>query len=197
MQWYESDVQALEKNLERWPPSVRPVVFYGSSSIRLWTTLEEDFADVATLNLGFGGSTLAACSWFYWRLVRPICPKALVVYAGDNDLGDGVPPAEVAQQLGFLMQQVDVSAPGIPLTVIAIKPSPVRWSIVTRIEEANLRMQALVAGRPRSYWVDVFHPMLQGGQPRTELFADDGLHLSAAGYALWKTELSRVRPEAF
>ena len=66
----------------------RPPVFYGSSSIRLWITLAEDF-DPRVLNLGFGGSTLEACDYFFSRLVMPVSPRSLLLYAGDNDLGDG------------------------------------------------------------------------------------------------------------
>jgi lysophospholipase L1-like esterase len=195
--WYEPDVVSLERQLVASPPPPEPVVFYGSSTIRLWTTLTADFPDVPTLNLGFGGSTLAACSWFYWRLVRPVAPRAIVLYAGDNDLGDGCPPPDVVQQLGFLIQQVDDTFPDVPVSVISIKPSPARWSLVAEIEEANRGMRALVERRERGVWVDVFRPMLADGHPRLDLFLEDGLHLSAAGYALWRTVLSRHRPAAF
>ena len=51
----------------------RPPVFYGSSSIRPWDTLAEDF-DPRVLNLGFGGATLEACDYFFSRLVPPVNP---------------------------------------------------------------------------------------------------------------------------
>jgi len=70
-------------------------LFYGSSSIRLWESLYNDFATYKPVNLGFGGSTLAACVWFFDRLMMPLNPKRLVVYAGDNDLSDGRNPEEV------------------------------------------------------------------------------------------------------
>ena len=46
-------------------------------------------------NQAFGGSTLEACAWFFERLVVPCYPRALVCYAGDNDLGDGRTPDQV------------------------------------------------------------------------------------------------------
>jgi lysophospholipase L1-like esterase len=197
LEWYEPEVQALERQLLLQPPPARPVTFYGSSSIRLWTSLPGDFPDVPTANLGFGGSTMAACSWFYWRIVRPVAPRALVLYAGDNDIGDGAAPAEVVRQLRFLLEQVDASSPDVPVSLISIKPSPARWSLVARIEEANRGMRAVVEQRKRGVWVDVFQPMLSAGQPRGELFCEDGLHLSDAGYALWQRVLNRHRPAAF
>ena len=95
MHWYDNEVQQLETKIRQQPPADNRVVFYGSSSIRLWKTLADDFPEQNTLNLGFGGSTLAACAWFFERLVLPAKPKAIVFYAGDNDLGDSRLPEEV------------------------------------------------------------------------------------------------------
>ena len=36
------------------------MLFYGRSSIRLWTTLEQDFPGLPVVNRSFGGSTMAA-----------------------------------------------------------------------------------------------------------------------------------------
>ena len=67
MIWYEHEVQRLEQ--ERASLEYEPkMIFYGSSSIRLWETLYEDFKEYQPANLGFGGSTLAACVWFFDRL---------------------------------------------------------------------------------------------------------------------------------
>jgi lysophospholipase L1-like esterase len=36
-------------------------------------------------------------------------------------------------------------------------------------------------------YVDVFTPMLDAsGQPRPELYLEDGLHMTPAGYAIWR-----------
>src|ERR1700738_2088625 len=83
VQWYESEVQELERAADGRVNGNRPPVFYGSSSIRLWETLAEDF-DPRVLNLGFGGSTLEACDYFFARLVPPVHPRSLLIYAGDN-----------------------------------------------------------------------------------------------------------------
>ena len=94
MYWYEEDVRRLEANRvnEEYDPEV---IFYGSSSIRLWNSLYLDFPDRKVTNLGFGGSTLAACVWFFERILMDYQPKIFVVYAGDNDLGDGRNPEEI------------------------------------------------------------------------------------------------------
>ncbi|CAF3807145.1 unnamed protein product, partial [Rotaria sp. Silwood1] len=67
------------------------VVFFGSSSFRLWSTFSQDFADVPSgvINRGFGGSSLKECWQQFKRVVLPLEPTALIVYAGENDIAGG------------------------------------------------------------------------------------------------------------
>jgi lysophospholipase L1-like esterase len=187
---YEEEVRALERR----PARAHAVVFYGSSSIRMWDRLPRDFPDVDPVNRGFGGSTMEACSWFFWRLVHPLAPSALVLYAGDNDLGDGKSPAFVVAQLGHLLAQL---SPSTPLLLLAIKPSLARWGLRRQIEHTNGEFAAMCSRRPRSVFVDVYSPMLRDGRPRAELLAEDGLHLSDAGYQLWASVVRAHREGMF
>lgn len=82
MQWYEAEVRALERARTGGAIGDRPPVFYGSSSIGLWDTLAEDVGP-GILNPAFGGSTLEACDHFFARLVAPVNPRSLLLYAGD------------------------------------------------------------------------------------------------------------------
>ena len=197
MFWYEEEVQALEKKIKARSIDDRPVVFYGSSSIRLWTSLAQDFPQYNTLNLGFGGSTLAACAWFFDRLVVPANPKSIIFYAGDNDLGDGRHVEEVYLFFSALTQKLQNQLPNVPLTFMAIKPSPARWAIVERIRYANELIRKEVARHPHYHYVDSYTPMLSAAcGPRPELFQADGLHLNAKGYALWREVLLK-HPQIF
>ncbi len=65
MDWYESEVRELEKVTAARVLPNDPVVFYGSSTVRLWDTLARDMGDERAVNLGFGGSTLEACVHFF------------------------------------------------------------------------------------------------------------------------------------
>jgi lysophospholipase L1-like esterase len=198
MDWYEAEVRALEEARHTHALPLHPAVFYGSSSIRLWTTLAPDLGDVAAVNLGFGGATLAACVWFFERLVLPVRPASLVVYAGDNDLGDGRPPSEVAGWFAALSFKVMRDLGDIPFFFISIKPSPARLPLLGRTVEANAAIRRAIADHPSGYYVDVFTPMLGStGQPRTELFLDDGLHLNRAGYRLWSAILREHHDRIF
>ncbi len=198
MEWYEDEVRALEWTIRNHHSTLAPVAFYGGSSIRLWDSLDSDFPGVGTINLGFGGATLAACVWYFARLIVPCRPRSLVVYAGDNDLGDGRSPSDV---LASFRQLADLTTtlPGNPrLTILSIKPSPARWYLIESIREANRLIREEGARRPATSYVDIYTPMLDmNGEPRRELFVFDGLHLSAEGYRLWTAVLSHHADTAF
>lgn len=196
MDWYESEVQALER-ITASVNGNRPPVFYGSSSFRLWDTLAED-VDPRVLNLGFGGSTLEACDYFFSRLVPPVHPRSLLLYAGDNDLGDGRSVDEVLGWYRSLAGKVEALPGGIPFGFVSVKPSPARVSILDRIRRFNSRVRSEIETRPSSYYVDVFTPMLDpAGKPRAEFFLEDGLHLNREGYRLWSRLLRPYRNQIF
>ena len=191
MIWYENDVRQLESKLSTLPPATDRIVFYGSSSIRLWTTLAQDFPQLNTLNLGFGGSTLAACAWFFERVVVPATPKSIVFYAGDNDLGDGRHPEEVYLFFCALAAKLRAQLPGVPLTYLTIKVSPARWGIGNDIRLTNQLIAAEITKIPGFRTVDMTSALLgPDGKPRREFFDTDGLHLSMAGYSVWKQVLT-------
>jgi lysophospholipase L1-like esterase len=192
MDWYELEVRELEQKV---PPVACPVVFYGSSSIRLWPRLDRD---PQIVNRGFGGSTLEACVHFFERLVVPLRPRSLVIYAGDNDLGDGRTAEQVLSWFRQLAAKIDSQLPGVPFGFISIKLSPARLGIADRIRRANQFIQLEIDCHPEAYFIPVLDAMLDAkGIPRPELFLADGLHLSLAGYRLWEQLLTPYRNKIF
>lgn len=190
MTWYEDEVRLLEQKIKALPEADDRVVFYGSSSIRLWKTLATDYPDVNTLNLGFGGSTLAACSWFFERLVVPAKPTSIVFYAGDNDLGDGRHPEEVYLFFCAFMEKVQQRIPGVPVSFLAIKSSIARWHLRAQINRANQLIEAETVRWPNCRFIDMMTPLIgPDGMPRKTYFEPDGLHLTPAGYAVWQNTL--------
>ncbi len=193
MNWYEDEVGQLDKKLRNSSPN--SVIFYGSSTVRLWTGLEQDFPDVKPINAGFGGSTLAACAWFFERLIVPAKPRALVLYAGDNDLGDNRHPEEVYLSFCALAAKIQRDLPDTDVTFVSIKPSPSRWHIVEQIRAANRYIENEIKRLSRFSFVDLTPVMLTpDGKPRKELYQADGLHMNADGYALWRRELTAHVP---
>lgn len=187
MYWYENDVRALEANHqnEAYDPEI---IFYGSSSIRLWNTLYTDFPDKRVANLGFGGSTLAACVWFFERIMTDYNPGALIVYAGDNDLGDGRNPEEIFIFFQQLMAKTARLFGDIPCYFVSLKPSISRWHIADKFMYTNNLIEGEIIKLQNNWkFIDVYKNMLdKSGYPKQEYYTQDGLHLSGQGYQLWK-----------
>lgn len=190
MYWYEEDVKRLER--ERISLKYTPkTVFYGSSSIRLWPNFYQDFKDLYPVNLGFGGSTLAACVWYFDRIVAPYDPELIVIYAGDNDLGDGRTPEEVCIFFQQLMIKIRQRYGNIPVLYISIKPSISRRNILDRIRYANQIISNEIVKDKDAQFVDIYHEMLDAhGYPSGNFYDHDGLHLNDRGYDLWKAVIS-------
>ncbi|OGX90281.1 GDSL-type esterase/lipase family protein [Hymenobacter coccineus] len=190
MEWYQAEIARL---LAKAPGrSTRPkVVFYGSSTFTQWPGLTQCFPQIEAVNLGFGGSTLAACAWFFGQVVPPHRPDALLVYAGDNDLGDDRTAEEVVLFFDHLRASVAAALGALPLCFVSIKPSPARRHLRGRIEYANAAIaQRVAAVGPPLYFLNLYDRMLDGrGNPQPALYAADGLHLSPLGYALWQQEI--------
>ena len=190
MNWYEDDVRLAEKEKQQ-PGYKAQMIFYGSSSIRLWETLYEDFAIYKPLRLGFGGSTLEACVYFFERLLKEEQPQQLVIYAGDNDLGDGKQPQQVLEYFMGLYQLITKDFPDAQTFYISVKPSIARWTINDRIKNYNEKVQDAISNKLKGIeYVDVYTNMLgNDGKPVNNFYLDDGLHLSEEGYAVWKQVL--------
>ena len=195
-EWFSQEVAGLIQRRDAAPLPAGVVVFYGSSSMRLWESLADDFAGTPTINLGFGGSTLGACIYYFDALIPPCHPSALLCYAGENDIGDGRAPDAIVHDFRLLHAQV-AGLPGeVPFGFLSIKPSPGRWKFIDRIREANRRIAEQIAQRPQSHFIDVFTPMLDdNGQPRRELWTEDGIHMTRDGYRVWWQALSAQRRE--
>jgi lysophospholipase L1-like esterase len=183
---WEKEISAFEAADKTNPPPAHPYLFIGSSSIRIWKTLAEDFKEVPVLNRGFGGSQMEDSAFFVERIVLPYRPRQILVYAGDNDLASGKAPEEVLSAFKTFVGKVHASQPEVPIAYISIKPSPSRWHLQAQVRSANRLIADFVQGDPLLRFIDVFSPMLgPNGRPRAELFLADRLHMNAAGYALW------------
>jgi lysophospholipase L1-like esterase len=182
---WEKEVAAIEKRLAEKPPKPGCVVFAGSSTIRLWN-LDKSFPDAGYVNVGFGGSQIPDSTHFAGRLIAPHKPKAVVFYAGDNDIAAGRTPEQVAADFKAFCAAVHESVPKCRVVFLAIKPSVARWKRFDEQKKANALVREFCAADDRLAFVDTV-PLMLGpdGMPAASLFVKDGLHLSPAGYEKW------------
>ena len=96
---WEKEIAAYEAADQKNPPSKGGALFIGSSTIRLWKTLADDFSGHKVVNRGFGGSEIVDSTHFADRLIFPHEPRQIFLRAGGNDIHAGRTPREVAADL--------------------------------------------------------------------------------------------------
>jgi len=166
-------------------------VFIGASSIARWTNLAESFPDRKVVNRGFGGSEMAHAAQYASRVVVPHAPRVVVLYSGENDLNRGVSPQTVFASYKKFYDTVHGALPNTRLVVVSLKPSLARWKIRNEMHETNKMIHTHCAAAKNCVYVDVWPPMLgKDGTPKPELFVEDGLHMTPAGYTIWTAILA-------
>ncbi len=179
---FEKDIAAFEAQDATNPPAKGGIEFYGSSTIRFWKT-DEDFPDLHILNRGFGGSQAADALYFADRAVIKYAPRLIVYYEGDNDLAHGKTPQEVSGDTKAFFEKVHAALPDAKFIYVCIKPSIERWKNIENIRATNKLVQDYAKDKPYITYLDIEPAILDAeGKPKPELFIEDGLHLSRAGY---------------
>jgi len=192
--YYEASIAAFEAADAEARPEPGGIVFVGSSSIRFWTSLEEDMAPLPVLNRGFGGAQMNHLVHNVDRVVTPYAPRMVVVYAGDNDLqaGSEKRAETVLDDYRTFVDRVHARHPETIVYFLSIKPSTRRFAQWPEMQRANALVEAWSRGDERLRYIDGSSVLLQGdGTPRSDVFVIDGLHMNETGYAAWT---SVVRP---
>jgi lysophospholipase L1-like esterase len=190
---FEPEIRAFEDQDRASPPRSGGIVFVGSSSIKNWTDVGSDFPALPVLNRGFGGSTLADVLYYSDRVILRYRPHLVVLYAGDNDLAMGRTPDQVLSDFRRFIKRFRSRLHGSRLVYLSIKPSPARRAYLEAARKTNDLIRTEITRDSLASYIDVFTPMLgPDGQPRPELFSSDSLHMTPAGYQLWRSLLDPV-----
>lgn len=179
------EVKTLKKRHESEIGKER-VIFYGSSSFRLWENAQTDLSGIELLNLAFGGSNLGACDYYFDMLFEKANPTHLVLYCGDNDCVDGIEVENVLNEFVSLYRKIRSKYPLVPFSFVSIKPSPSKSHLLNQIQEVNTGINSFLTDESNSSFLDLHYKMLNSdGSVRNELYSEDELHLNQDGYALW------------
>lgn len=189
---WEKEVTAYEAADRKSPPPKGGALFIGSSTIRLWKTLAEDFPDHKVINRGFGGTEIVDSTHFADRLIFPHEPKQIFLRAGGNDIHTGRVPREVAADFAEFVRVVHSRLPKTEILFIGLSPAPARWGEGDKTRELNRLVREMALEMPRVGFVDAYDLSLTpDGRARPELFVKDRLHFAPEGYKLLA---DRVRP---
>ena len=185
---FKDEIKFLVENVVNKEASV---VFYGSSSIRLWESLAKDFQEIKLINIAFGGSTIEDCILHYPELLGQTNPESIVFYAGDNDIGNGANSLMVLNRFIALYDLIRKDFPTVPLIYISIKPSPVRVEHLETIIDSNQIIKEYISLQKNVFFLDIFEQMMRSDSTiDASLFIEDQLHMNEKGYSIWKKVLA-------
>ena len=189
---WENEIAAYEAKDRTNPPPANGILFIGSSTIRMWSTLATDFHGQPVINRGFGGSEVADSTHFADRILFPYAPRVIFFRAGGNDIANGEPPEEVFDDFKDFVATVHAKLPKTDIFYISWNPTIARWQNRGKEAVLNNLVKEYAQHTPHLKYIEASSFVLgPDGKPRPELFRADKLHFSAAGYTLLA---ARVRP---
>jgi lysophospholipase L1-like esterase len=189
---WEKEISAFEQMDTTNPPPKNALVFIGSSTIRRWTTLAQDFPKNQVINRGFGGSEIVDSTHFADRIIFPYQPRMVLLRAGGNDLWAGKSVEQVFLDYKAFVAKVRTNLPDAEVAFISLSPSPSRWAQRDKEKMVNAMIEEYSKHTPHLIYIEDYDMVLDvNGKVRPELFVEDKLHFNADGYKLL---VERVRP---
>ncbi|GDY19269.1 hypothetical protein LBMAG56_06140 [Verrucomicrobiota bacterium] len=184
---WEKEISAFEAADKTNPPPANAIIFIGSSSVRMWKSLAQDFPEHKVVNRGFGGSQIADSVQFADRIVVPHKPRLVVLYAGGNDINAGKSPERVFADFQAFVAKIRAGLPDAKLAYISSAPNPARWAQIEKVRTLNALIREFIAKDSSMAFIDVHSRMLgPDGQPLPDIYLKDRLHMNEKGYAIWK-----------
>jgi lysophospholipase L1-like esterase len=189
---WEKEIASMEAADRASPPPQGAVLFIGSSTIRLWTSLAADFPQHKVINRGFGGSQIVDSTHFAPRIVFPVAPRTIFLRSGGNDIHAGKTAEQVFADYKDFVAVIHARLPDTEIIYLGLCPTIARIKEVATSNQLNDLIKAHCKTNPRLKFVDCADMTLgPDGQVRPEFFVADKLHLSEAGYKLL---VERTRP---
>ena len=207
--WYEGEIRRFVRLDTANPPPQQGMLFVGSSIFREWRKIRDfdgDFAPIPSLNRAFGGSDTSDQLEVMDAIVFPHRPRVIVYYCGSNDLNSGVPPTEIRDNFIEWSSRVRerLGPNDVHVVYVSIMKAPQKKPVWSLLDETNRLVEDYCRGEDatNTRYVDVNRALFDPatGQPRHDLYRDDGLHLHPHAYdellTVMRDELEEVWGEA-
>lgn len=177
-------------------PETEGIVFTGSSSIRMWRTLKQDFPGLPVVNRGFGGSVSNDMVVYFDTLVARNKPKLLVTYCGSNDLNAKLGVNGTFDDYTKFLNMTHERFPKTRVILTSVKIAPRRAKEIPQVNALNGRLSTWCQGKDWVRYLDCSSYLADASdRPIPIYFRDDQLHLSNAGYMKWREILDPVLRE--
>lgn len=183
---------------EREAVHARNIVMLGNSLTERGTWADI-LQDSLVLNRGIGGDCVAGMTARLGAIVAGT-PRAIFLMAGVNDLiFSKITPEALLGQYERLLDAIRTASPRTTVFIQSLLPldEPQNEAYFAgknaRIEAFNALLRETVRQRGLDY-IDVWNRMARDGKMPAE-YTVDGIHLNAAGYAVWSDVLRPYLPK--
>ncbi|MCK5442424.1 MAG: G-D-S-L family lipolytic protein [Maribacter sp.] len=187
---FKDEVRNIQKKYDTlWDSSKETIVFTGSSSVRIWKDLESISPGHQIVNSGFGGSQASDLLAFSEELILRFNPNKVFIYEGDNDISASKKPKDIIHTIEEIIKKIRAQNNTVQIVLIAAKPSISRWHLKRNYKRLNRKFKKLSKKDNRIKFADVWKPMLHNRHVMQDIFIEDGLHMNAKGYNIWRATI--------
>ena len=189
---FEAELKDLKKLIIQKKEIANQLVFYGSSTIRLWENIESDFSGFNSINLGFGGALIKDLKKNFKDLFKSLNPKYIITYLGGNDLTLGYSAKKISLKIIDFFKKVNKKFPNTLIINLSIKPSFERIKDIEKIEEINNLIELESKMNKNLIQLDFYNELMSGNKINSNFYLQDGLHLNNKGYQVIIKKLKKL-----
>jgi hypothetical protein len=192
---FANEIQAFKHQDSISFPPKDGILFIGSSSIRMWTDLQQRFPGKPIIRRGVGGCELWQLVDYYTPYILfPYHPRKIFIYAGENDIAAGKTGEFVFDEFQKLFEMINKKLPDATVYYMSVKMSPSRAKHFKEVAVANELIKNYLNNKPNSTFIDLNTVLLKTNtsMPDSSLFRADYLHLNSKGYDRWQQVLEPV-----
>lgn len=191
---WASEMARIDKLNETETHPADSVLFIGSSSIRLWDTIQNDVAPYKPIQRGYGGARYSDLAVFAERLIKPHRYQAMVVFVGNDVTGSDADLSltEIERLARYVVGVSRAHQPQAPVLLVEVTPTSSRYRVWPQIRRVNDLLREIAMTEPNTYFIPTAEYYLDANnKPVDRYFRSDLLHLNEQGYAVWSKLITR------
>lgn len=190
---WEKDVEKLSETNET-AGSDNAIVCLGSSSFRIWDTIDSDMAPYRMVRRAYGSARYRDLAIYTPKLIHKLAFSKAMVFIGNDIVGKDldVTPETVGQLARIVVGSILKEQPKASVYLIAVTPTPSRFKLWDKIQRVNQQLEQIASEQPQVHFIPTANSFLNAdGNPIEEYFKSDKLHLNEKGYRVWADILKR------
>ncbi|MBM3967680.1 MAG: hypothetical protein FJ308_21885 [Planctomycetes bacterium] len=190
---WEKDVEKLSAT-NATAGSKDTVVCLGSSSFRIWDTIDNDMAPYRMVRRAYGSARYRDLAIYTPKLIHNFTFNKAMVFVGNDIVGKelDVTPETVGKLARIVVSSILREQPTATIYLIAVTPTPSRFKLWDKIQQVNQQLEQIASEQSQVRFVPTANSFIgEDGQPIEGYFTTDKLHLNEDGYKVWAEILKK------